>query len=300
MAIAIFIVKIFISLVIGYVIFLNCKTQDTSELQVLCLNTKGVVSKIFSPKQLNDIEISFKKLSIPYNTASIFSLVGIGICISIIIFLICKFLFPLKSICLIVACPLVLSPFWVIKYISNKEQDKLEAGLNDFFIQLKGALKVNPDIIEALRRIQNIVLEPFSSYVKQLLKEINAGKVPEKALESFAHKINIKKFTFYINNIRYCHIYGGDITTLTEKTQETLHEAIKQKKKRIKETKSICFILYTLIILDIYMYFSFIGKNPYYLDIMMSSFIGKSILNINFISIWLIVWLSRVVRKFDY
>ena len=300
MTIVIVIIKIFISLVIGYAIFFKYKIQDTSMLQAISLNKKGLIGKIFSNKQLNDIEVSFRKLSIPYNTVSIIALIGVGGFISIMMFFICKFLFPLDSICLIISFPLILSPFWVIKYISNKEQDKLESGLNDFFIQLKSALKINPDIIEALRRTQNISLEPFSSYTKQLLREINAGKLPEKALESFAHKINIKKFTFYINNVMHCHTYGGDIITLTEKTQDTLHEAIKQKKKRIKETKSICFVLYMLIAIDIYMYFSFIEGNQYYLDVMLNSFLGRSILNINFISIWGIVWLSRIVRKFDY
>jgi len=300
MTIAISIIKIFISVVVGSVVFYNFQNRDTSALQAIEINFKGIINKLFSPKQLNDIEVSFKKLAIPYNTVSVLALIGIGIIISIITFYICANLFTLKSICLIISVPLVLIPFWIIKYISNQEQNKLESGLNDFFIQLKSALKVNPDIIEALRRIQNLALEPFSSYTKQLLREINAGKLPEKALESFAHKVNIKKFTFYINNVQYCHIYGGDITTLTEKTQHTLHEAIKQKKKRIKETKSICSVLYLLIAIDIYMYFSFIESNQYYLDIMINSFLGRCILNINFVSIWGILWLSRVVRRFDY
>jgi len=300
MTTAIFIVKFFISIIVSSIIFKNFETRDTSGLQAISLNTKGFVKKIFSPKQLNDIEYCFRKLSIPYNTISVIALIVVGFVMSIIIFGICKFLFPLNSIALIISCPLVLSPFWIIKYIANKEQDKLEVGLNDFFIQLKSALKTNSDIIEALRRIQNIALEPFKGYTKQLLSEINAGKLPEKALERFAQKVNIKRFSFYINNVGHCHIYGGDIITLTEKTQETISKALKQKKQRIKESKSICSVLYILIIIDIYMYFYFIQGNQYYLDTMINSSIGRFILNINFISIWGIVWLSKAVRRFDY
>lgn len=300
MVVVIFFLKIFISIIIGYLIFSSCRIQDTSMLQAISLNDKGLVNKIFSPKQLKDIEISFKKLFIPYNTLSVLALIGIGIVIGIAVFFICEYLFPLKSISFIIACPLVLSPFWIIKYISNKEQEKLESGLNDFFIQLKSALNITPDIIEALRRIQNLSLEPFLSYTKQLLREINTGKLPELALEGFSQKINIKKFTFYMNNVRYCQMYGGDIITLTEKTQDTISKAIKEKRKRVKETKSICTILYLLIAIDIYMYFAFIGCNQYYLDVMINSFWGRVILNINFISIWGIVWLSKAVRRFDY
>lgn len=300
MEILITVIKTIISLILGYLIIYNCQKRDTSTLQALRVNSEGIVTKFFSPKALSDIEISFKKLSVPYNTLSVLALIGIGIIVGVSVFFICYWVFKIKSIAFIVAFPTVCSPFWILKYIANREQNKLESGLNDFFIQLKSALRINPDIIEALRRVQNIALEPFAIYTKQLLTEINAGKLPEIALEGFAQKVNIKKFSFYINNVRHCQIYGGDITTLTEKTQQILSDAIKQKKKRIKETKSICMVLYILIAIDIYMYFSFICNNKYYLQIMTNSFVGKSILNINFLSIWGIIWLSNVVKKFDY
>lgn len=293
-------VKLCIATVFGTIIFQLAVIRDTSALYALSVDTKGLVGKIFSPKQLSDIEISFRKLNIPYNTLSVMALLWFGVLLSIVTFFICKRLFPIVSISLIIACPIVFSPFWIIKYISSKEQDRLEAGLNDFFIQLKSALKINADVIEALRRIQNLVIEPFSEYTKQLLTEINTGKLPEKALESFAQKVNIKKFSFYINNVRYCQIYGGDIAYLTENTQATLHDTIKQKKKRIKEANSICAILYLLIIIDIYMYFSFINENPYYLDIMVNSLTGRAILNINFLSLWGIIGLSNIVKRFEY
>ena len=162
------------------------------------------------------------------------------------------------------------------------------------------ALKVNSDIVEALRRIQNNVLDPFSEYTKQLLNEINAGKLPEIALENFAHKIDIEKFSFYINNLRYCHIYGGNITLLTEKTQEIINEAIKQKKKRNKETKSACIVLYILIVIDFYMYFTFINSNVYYLSLINETLVGQMIVNINFVCVWVMIWLSRVIKNLDY
>jgi len=300
MEILIFITKFTIAFLIGYVIFYMLEIKDTSGLDGIIIKNKAIINKVFSPSQLHDIEVSFKKLNIHYNTISVFILVGIGGIIGLIVFFICEQFFPLTSMSAIIAIPLIMVPIWIIKYIANKEHDKLEVGLNDFFIQLKTALKINSDIIEALRRIQNIVLEPFSTYTRQLLTEINAGVMPEKALESFAQKINMKKFSLYINNVRYCHIYGGDIDSLTEKTQIILAETIKQKKKRVKETKSICTVLYILIFIDVYMYFFFINGNQYYLNTMVNSIIGKLILNINFVSIWGIIWLSKVVRKLDY
>ena len=276
------------------------RSKDTSVLQGLITNNTITIKKIFSPTQLSNIEISFKKFNIPYNTASLFLILVCGILISLTTFFICIKIFPIISLSLIVSIPMIFLPVWIINFIAKLEQNKLETELSDFFIQLKSSLSVNSDIIDALRRIQNCVLEPFSGYTRQLLNEINAGKLPDKALECFAQKINIKKFSMYINNVRYCHIYGGDISYLTEKTQKVISEAIKQKRKREKETNSICIVLYMLIAIDLYMYFYFIAKTPEYLNIMIESFIGQIILNLNFLSLWGVVWLSTLVKKMEY
>lgn len=276
------------------------ETRDTYAFNKLAVKKTGYLYKIFSPKRISEMEAYFRKLSVPFNLFTVGIIFFMGIIAFIIIFLITKLFFKLESIRYILSIPFLFTGFVVLKLLVEKKQEKLENGLSDFFIQLKSALNVNSDIVEGLRRIQNNVLEPFSEYIKQLLNEINAGKLPEIALENFARKVDIEKFTFYINNLRFCHIYGGDITLLTEKTQEVIKEAIKQKKKRDKETKSACTVLYILIIIDFYMYFMFINSNEYYLNLVNETFIGQMIVNINFICIWVMIWLSRVIKKLDY
>lgn len=300
MNIILVLLKIILSVGIGICIYKKFETQDTSSLQLISIEKRLSINKIFSPKQLGSIEISFKKLKIPYNSFSVTMLLVLGIICSIISFIISSKLFSVLSVALIVSLPMFFLPIWIINFIADMEQNKLERELNDFFIQLKSSLNINSDIIDALRRIQNTILEPFKSYTKQLLNEINTGKLPENALTSFAQKVNIKKFSMYINNVRYCHAYGGDISELTYKTQKIISDSIKQKRKREKETKSICTVLYLLILIDLYMYFSFVSGNSEYFNIMTNSFLGKSILNLNFISLWGVIWLSRVVRKMDY
>lgn len=300
MKIVIFIVKIFIVLLTGILILNKLKTWDTSAFHEKILTKSKMLPRLFSLRQAKQTEAYLKKLSIPYNTFTIVALLGIGIISFLAIYAVARFVLPLKSTAYIVSFPFLFAGFVLIKIFAEKEQEKLESGLGDFFIQLKTALNTNPDIIEALRKIQNSILMPFSRYTKQMLNEINMGKLPESALEDFAQKIDIKKFSFYINNVRYCHIYGGNITLLTEKTQEVIADALKQKKKRNKETKSACIVLYALIVIDCYIYFSFIGSNPYYLNIMTNTFIGQVIVNVNFICIWGMIWLSKAIKKLDY
>lgn len=300
MEIIINIIKCITVFLVAKYIILIIRSRDTSAFDKLIVKKPKYLSNIFSPKKISELEMCLKRLSIPFNILSVGIIVGIGIIMFIIVFLITKIFFELSSIRYIISIPFLFSGIVIVKVLTEREQEKLEAGLSDFFIQLKSALKINPDIIEALRHIQNNVLSPFSEYTKQLLNEINAGKLPEVALEDFAHKVNIQKFSFYINNLRYCHIYGGNVSLLTEKTQEVIKEAIKQKHKRAKETKSACIVLYILVFIDFYMYFMFINSNEYYLNLMNGTFIGQIIVNTNFICVWVMIWLSKVIKKLDY
>ena len=76
-------------------------------------------------------------------------------------------------------------------------------------------------------------------------------------------------------------------------------DLLKQKKKRKKETNSICTALYMLIGIDLLIYFNFIISNASYLKLMTYSSIGNAIINLNFISIWVVVLLSYFVKKLD-
>ncbi len=289
-------IKLFIVFAIGFYIKSKFENKDTSVLYPF----KSKKLKEIFPKRISKLEKYFKKLSMPFNEVTIGIVFGIGIGAFLIVLCITNYLFENTMVRYIISIPFLASGVVALELIAEKKQEKLEDGLSDFFIQLKSALKVNSEIIEALRRIQNNVLEPFSTYTKQLLNEVNAGKLPEEALGDFANKIGIEKFSFYINNVRYCHIYGGNISLLTEKTQEVINEAIKQKKKRKIETKSACTVLYILIIIDFYMYFSFIASNQYYSHLMNETVIGQVIININFICVWIMIWLSKVIKKLDY
>ncbi len=274
----------------------NFKSKDTSALHTNWYEKVGQ----FSMRKMSRLEKYFKKISIPFNEITLGIVFGIGMGAFLLVLLISNYLFDNLIVRYIISLPFLASGIVVLEIIAEKKQEKLEDGLSDFFIQLKSALKVNTEIIEALRKIQNNILEPFSTYTKQMLNEINAGKLPEEALANFANKIGIEKFSFYINNVRYCHIYGGNIYLLTQKTQEVINEAIKQKKKRKIETRATCTVLYILIIIDFYMYFSFIASNQYYLRLMNETFIGQAIVNINFICVWIMIWLSKAIKKLDY
>lgn len=121
MTILLFVVKLLIVFFVGYTIYYKAVAKDTSGSQSIAIRRTNIIDRIFSYKRLRDIEISFKKLNIKYNAASVFALFIIGILIVAIAFLICKRIFPTTSVSAIISAPLFFSPIWVVSYIANKE-----------------------------------------------------------------------------------------------------------------------------------------------------------------------------------
>jgi len=259
-----------------------------------------MLKEVLNKKFLAKTKINFIKLGIKFNVYTVFSSFLIGVIMSIVTYAVCVEVFKIKSVAFILAVPVIFSVFVIISYLADRKQNKLETVMNDFFIQLKGAIKINPDITEAFRRIQDSCLEPFGEYVRSFLNEVNAGEIPENALYKFANKVDIQRFTLYINNLRYCSVYGGDIETLTRETQKLISEILTQKKKRRKETQSVCMVLYILIAIDLVIYFNFAFGNVEYLNLMRDSSTGNFIVNLNFLSIWLVIWFAGLVKKLDF
>jgi len=275
-------------------------TKENINKFVILFETNNLLKETLNRKFFQRTKNNFIKLGIKFNLYTILGALLIGILTSILIYNISLIVFKIKSVAFILAVPSLFIYFTIISYFADRKQDKLESVMNDFFIQLKGAIKINPDITEAFRRIQDSCLEPFSEYIKSFLNEVNAGEIPEKALDKFANKVDINRFTLYINNLRYCSIYGGDIEALTYETQKLISDILVQKKKRKKETQSICMVLYILIAIDLIIYFNFALGNVEYLNLMRDSNIGNFIVNINFLSIWLVIWFADIVKKLDF
>lgn len=298
MEVLICIFKIFLTIICAFLFFGKIQKIEVRRINVKWLLENFEKSKIVNTKLLKQLKLNCYKLGINFQGIEILILI-FGIVLSIIVFGIFKVVFKINSVALILACPFAFSGVLIIQYLADKKQEKLEEVMNDFFIQFRGEIKVNSDIMSAFKKIQNTCLPPFNEYINKMMIEIKAGEIPEEALNRFADKVDINKFHLYINNLKYCNTYGGNVEVLTIETQKMIEELLKQKKKRKKETNSICTALYMLVGLDLLIYFCFILNNISYLKLMTNSGVGNAIININFISIWIVMLLSYFVKKLD-
>lgn len=276
------------------------KRDIMDKVEKINLKENKLLSQLLSKNIFIKLKNDIERIGVVRSIAFIGVLSLISIVMIPIGYRICLSLFRIKSVALILAVHLGLVPFIIVKELARIKQNKIEEILVHFLTQLASSLRINNDIVEAFRSIQNICMDPIRGYVKHFLVEINSGVAVDKALYTLSNKVNIKRFSIYINNLKYCSIYGGDTEGLTKNTSKLIDDLIKERKKREKETKSACVILYGLIILDLIIYFNMIVSNGNYIVIMRENFIGQIIVNINFISICVLVWLSFFVKKLDY
>ncbi len=222
------------------------------------------------------------------------------ICSSFFIYVIFEDLLKMVSVGLIMAVPGFFLPTAVLGFIAQRKEDNIERILGNFLLQLKNSTRIHNDIIEAFRTVKDGTVEPLQTHIKQFLAEINSGVSVDEALNNFKEKINIERFKLFLTNIQYCYTYGGNFSELLDNTHKLIADIQSEKRKRIQETRSARIVLFILMALDLYIYFSFIKAQPEYMNIMRSTITGQAILYVNFLSMWGLLWLAYAVRKLDY
>lgn len=233
--------------------------------------------------------------SVLINPVSIIFLGVICVCFT---YMISFNFFKIVMLAVIISIPFFYLPFLVLSMIAEYKEEKIEKVFLNFLLQLKNHTRINNDIISAMSEVKTI--EPLQGYIKKFLVQVSSGTKLEKAMQDFKEKVNNKQMKSFLTNIEHCFLYGGNFSELIDKSYVMINEIQEEKKKRIEETKSARIVLFILILLDIIVYVSFIKTNAENYMIMTKSIIGNLILYWNFISMWLLVWISIRVKKLDY
>ena len=100
--------------------------------------------------------------------------------------------------------------------------------------------------------------------------------------------------------MQYSYTNGGSFSELISKNHKMISDIQNEKNAREQETMGARIVLIILIILDLFIYFTFIKSDYENYLIMTKSLIGTLILYWNFISIWILLILIRKVKKLDY
>ena len=244
---------------------------------------------------LNETNLSFK-----INHTKIVSVAKILI-LSIIIFVI-TFIITYKFLNLFLSS-LILSivtlflPYLIIKYFSYYKKNKILRNFPNYVISLKNYTDVNNDIIEAFRRAN--VEEPLNTYINKFNVSVQKGIKIYDAFETLKSNINIKKINQFITLLQFCYIYGGDFGNLLDKFSKIQMKTNLQKEKEKQKIFSSKVVLIVLILLNMYILFGFVLTNSEYHDILVKTFIGNVILNINILSYIFIFYMYIKLNKME-
>ena len=219
------------------------------------------------------------------------------ICVFIAYQLAFQFL-KLSLLSMVIAIPCIFIPTALINLIASYKEEKIEKIFLNFLLQVKNYTKINNDITSAFKEVDTP--EPLKTHIQKFNIEIGSGIKFETAMEHLKEKISVAKFREFFSNLQYCYLYGGSFPHLIDKSYQMIAELQEEKSKRVQETKSARIVLFILIMLNIYVYITYIKNNYENYLIMQRSLIGMAILYWNFISIWILIWLSMRVKKLDY
>lgn len=204
----------------------------------------------------------------------------------------------LHTLSLIVSLPCVFIPTLILNFVATYKEEKIEKIFLNFLLQIKNYTKISNDITSAFREVDTV--EPLKTYIKKFNIELGSGVKFEIAIEHLKEKISIAKFRDFFSNLQYCYLYGGSFPELIDKNYKMIEALQNEKNKRLQETKSARLVLVILMILNLYVYMTYIKSNYENYLIMQKSFFGMAILYWNFISMWGLLWFSMCVKKLDY
>lgn len=226
------------------------------------------------------------------------TIVLLGIVIFLVTYKIVFSIFQISLLSIFISIPAFFAPIVILSFIAESKNKKIEKVILNVLLQLKNYTQINNDILYALKEVKTI--EPLQSHIKKFLLEMNSGIKFEKAIQNLKEKIPFKKFQMVFTNMQYCYLYGGDFSELMSKNYKMIAAVQNEKNHREQETTSARIVLGVLIVLDLFVYFTFIKDNYENYEIMTKSLLGNVILYWNFISIWLLVLLMQKVKKLDY
>lgn len=226
------------------------------------------------------------------------SLIIYGMICSFVVYTFAFNVFKVHGIALIISAPCIVIPFVIIKAVISYKAQKMEKVFLNFLLQLKNYTKISNDVVGAFQSIETI--EPLQSYIRKFNIELNSGIKFEAAIEHLKEKIGILKFREFFSNVQYCYLYGGNFSSLIDKSYKSINEIQKEKAKRLEETRSARLVLLILMLLNIVVYITYVRNNTENYMIMKSSVLGLGILYWNFISMWILIYLSEKVKELDY
>ena len=286
---------IILGILLGYVVYLSNFKNKSKQILNSASNSKTLkrLTNIYNVRKQeisNQGIVSNKVDKISFNKTSIL-IIALFFILTIIFYKI----IGVFSTSIILSFPIFFVPKIICAYLINRNKQKIMELLPGYIINLKNYVEQDNNIIFAMN--DTICPEPLGRHIKIFNDTVRRGIDAKKAFKKLKESVNVKLFSSFVTAIETCYLNGGNFSRIIERFVDIISKENMNREKFREKAYSSVIILVVLVVINIYLIFSFVFSNPEYSQIVKGTVIGRLILNINAITYIFIGYLiSKIYR----
>lgn len=174
-----------------------------------------------------------------------------------------------------------LIPFFILDLMGRYNSEKIRRKLAEFISVLNRWCAVKEDIFYAFEKaVDSSVGEPLSTFIRDMVIQVNRGIEPLEALEILNIKVNNPQFKDFIVNIKQVIKHRGDIRKLLTNMEAQFYKIEEEYNRRKISTYKDRLIIYVVMFLVLIVGFYFIKSNPKIEQYYLGTVTGKSLLTL--------------------
>lgn len=206
-----------------------------------------------------------------------------------------KIVLGVVSTALIIALPMLVLPKIIINFVIDRDKQKIMQILPAYIINLKNYVEQDNNVIKAIK--ETICLEPLNKHIERFNLTVQKGININEAFKKLKNSVDIKFFSSFVTAIESCNANGGSFSKILEKFANIISKENINRERTKEKAYSSVIILCVMLIINIYLIFSFVFSNPEYSAIVKETMLGRIILDINAISYLVIGYIvSKIYR----
>lgn len=243
-------------------------------------------------KKLNKTIENFKKIYFDKEKRISSKITDISIIIlsitlaAVIYFLIYKII-AIKSTSAIVSIISFFIPYDILKFLVIIKKNKILNDFPEYILNIKRNVKIDNNIIFAFKNTN--APKSIKRYIDKFNISIEKGANVYDSFEILKEDIDISNINLFITIIQNCYIYGGNFEQMLDKYAKSFLDQNIQKEKQKQDVFSLKVAAGILILINIYLAYSFICKNQEYCDILTKTMPGICIINFVILSYLVII-----------
>lgn len=218
-----------------------------------------------------------------------------------ILFFILSFIFFLTKFNLILsACFLATISFFIpqiildlaLKILKNRLRDEIKI----YIVNLQSFSKNTNNIVLAINNTK--ASKYLNNYLEEFKSLVNNGYSVIYAFDELREKINIKEINILFYLLKECYVSGGNLNNLLVKFNDYYKEIENIRYKQNEKRLSMFTLLLFVFCINILLVFTFCMANDEYRKILLETFIGKLLFDINsFIYLYIFLYIRKIIKK---